>query len=134
MAQTGPTERRRRDQEFRDVGVAAAASIFQGALVALQGGYAVKGQEATDLTAIGIAEVSVDNSAGQDGDKTIRVRKGCFRFASAGAGDQLSAADIGADVYIVDDDTVGKTDGGAARSVAGKLFDFDGTFAWVLVG
>lgn len=115
-------------------GVSADAIIFKGALVVLNGGFAEPGSVATTLVAIGRAEESVDNTGGQDGDKTVRTRAGVFRFANSSAGDAITAADIGSDCYIVDDFTVAKTDGTATRSVAGKVMEVDSLGVWVAIG
>lgn len=120
---------------MREPGVAANAVIWAGALVVLNAsGYAAPGSTATTLTAIGRAEQSVDNTGGANGDKSVRVKRGCFRFGNSAAADEITAADIGNDAYIVDDETVAKTDGGTTRSVAGKIFDVDADGVWVEVG
>jgi hypothetical protein len=45
--------------------------------------------------------------------------------------DAISTANIGADCYIVDDQTVALTNGTNTRSVAGKIFDVDSAGVWV---
>lgn len=51
------------------------------------------------------------------GDAKVNVRRGTFQF------DNSDAAGIGADCYLVDDETVTTTDGGGARSKAGVVRD-----------
>jgi hypothetical protein len=80
---------------------------------------------------MGRAETQADNSSGSNGDITVDVRKGVFRFANSTGGDEITRADIGGNCYIVDDQTVAKTDGTGARSVAGKVFDVDSGGVWV---
>lgn len=112
--------------------VAAAKKIYTGALVARDtDGNATPGATATTLLGLGRAEEQVDNSGGVAGDKTVQVRKGVFRFDNSAAGDQITSAEIGKDCYIVDDQTVAKTDGGSTRSVAGRVFDVDSDGVWV---
>ena len=112
--------------------VAATTIIFAGSLVCLNAaGNAVPGSTATTLVADGRAEEYVDNSAGAIGDKTVRVRKGVFRFANSASGDAITKAEIGDDCYIVDDQTVAKTDGTSTRSKAGKIVDVDAQGVWV---
>ena len=121
---------------LREPGVAAAKKIFMGAIVVADAaGYARPGYVATGLRALGCAREAVDNSAGADGALTVPVEAGIYPLANSAAGDLITIADIGDDVYIVDDQTVAKTDGGATRSVCGQLFDIDenGTL-WVKVG
>lgn len=114
------------------LGVAAAKKIYAGALVARDAnGYATPGATATTLLGIGRAEEYVDNSSGAANAVTARVRKGIFRFANSASGDLITIADIGNDCYIVDDQTVAKTNGTSTRSVAGKIFDVDSSGVWV---
>lgn len=121
-----------RDGEILYMGVAGTKKIFAGSLVARDAnGYATPGATATTLLGAGRAEEYVDNSAGANGDVNISVRKGIFRFDNSTAGDQITIANIGNDCYIVDDQTVAKTNGTGTRSVAGKVFDVDSNGVWV---
>ncbi len=112
--------------------VAAAKKIYAGALVALDAsGNATPGATATTLKSAGRAEEFVDNSTGSAGDKSVNIKKGVFHFANSAAGDLIARADIGNNCYIVDDQTVAKTDGTSTRSIAGKIVDVDTTGVWV---
>lgn len=55
-----------------------------------------------------------------DGAVTAEIATGSFLLASGTGADQLSAATAGATVYLIDEVTVGATNGGGARPVAGK--------------
>ena len=113
-------------------GVAAAKKIYEGALVCLSAtGYATPGAVATTLKADGRAKATVDNTTGADGAVKVEVEKGTFQFANSAAGDLIAIADIGNDCYVVDDQTVAKTNGGATRSIAGKIVDVDAQGVWV---
>lgn len=112
-------------------GVAASSKIFAGSLVVLNGGYAEPGSVATGLVAVGRAEEQVDNGDGQDGDKTVTVRRGVFQFANSASADEITASDIGATCYIVDDQTVAKTDDSSSRSAAGTVRQVDAQGVWV---
>lgn len=113
--------------------VAAATKIYAGAIVMLNAsGDATKGATATGQTCVGRAEEQVDNT-GAAGAKTVKVRKGVFRWANSAAGDAITRAEIGDTCYIVDDQTVAKTDGTGTRSAAGKIVDVDADGVWVLV-
>jgi hypothetical protein len=60
------------------------------------------------------------------------VRKdGWFRFANSAAGDLITIADLGTDCYVVDNQTVAKTSGGATRSIAGKVRDIEAAGVWI---
>lgn len=112
------------------VPVKASTIIYGGATVAIDAsGYAVPATAATGLKVVGIAEGTVDNSAGTNGAKWLKVYcRACTRDVGA-AGDALAAADWGATVYAIDDHTVGKTNGSNSRSPAGIFlgFETDGT-------
>lgn len=111
----------------------AAVKVYAGGLVAANAtGYATPGAVSTALTYLGRAEETVDNSAGNPGDKTVLVRRGkAFKFANSGA-DAVTQASLGKLCYIVDDLTVALTNGNGTRSPAGIVLavDTDG----VLVG
>lgn len=134
MALTGDRNTPERSGELMVLAVAAATTIYAGSLVVLNAGYAEPGSEDTGLIAIGRAEEQVDNSGGDAGDKTVKVKRGVFRFANSGGGDAITAANIGSACYIVDDQTVAKTSDEGARSRAGRIVDVDSAGVWVLVG
>lgn len=125
----------RREGEELSLPVAAAKKIFAGSLVAKDAsGNATPGAVATTLLGMGRAEEYVDNSAGGAGDLTVKIRKGVFAYANSAAGDAITRAEIGKDCYIVDDQTVAKTDGGTTRSIAGRIEDVDTSGVWVSFG
>lgn len=117
-------------------GVAAAKKIWAGALVCVDAsGYFTPGATGLGLRAVGISEETVDNSSGSAGDVTAKkVRRGPFAFVNSAGTDALSNADIGRICYIVDDQTVARTDGAGTRSAAGRLVGFEGTAPIVEVG
>jgi hypothetical protein len=96
----------------------------------LDGGYARPGVSAAGLAAVGRAEETVDATSAADGALFVDVRKGTFKWANNGA-DALTAADIGATAYVLDDATVTKT--GAGKSAAGVVHQVDGDGVWVSV-
>jgi len=126
---------RREKRSFVDP-MAAAVKIYAGSLVVLDAsGNAKPGVTATGLVARGRAEEQMDNTAGAIGAKSVRVESGTFAFGSDGT---LTRAYINKTVYIVDDQTLAATDGGATRSAAGTLRDLEGSgataVAWVEIG
>lgn len=130
LTQSRNTEERSGD--FVEGGVAASTKIYQGALVAVDAdGFFVPGSTATTLRGVGRAESEVDNSSGSDGDEIIRIKRSIFPFANSASTDEITRADIGSLCYIVDDQTVAKTDGTETRSVAGKVYDVDAKGVWV---
>lgn len=112
--------------------VATNAIIPQGALVVLNSsGYATNASTATGLKACGMALYAVDNTGGSNGAKTIEVRQGVHNWGNSASGDLIAQTDAGATVYIVDNQTVAKTDGSSARSAAGTVVKVDSDGVWV---
>lgn len=132
MALTKDRDTHRREGVQNSDPIAAATRIFAGSLVCLNAaGFAVPGATATTLTARGRAEEQVDNRDGAAGDLKVETRRGVFRFDNSAAADEITRADILSECYIVDDQTVAKTDGTSTRSVAGIIQDVDEAGVWV---
>lgn len=121
-----------RQGDVSDFPVKAATTVHQGSLVVLDAGYAAPGRVATTLVAVGRAEESA--TAVSAGDARVRIRRGTFKFANSTAGDLIAQADVGADCFIIDDQTVAKTNGTNTRSRAGKIEAVDADGVWVRVG
>lgn len=112
--------------------VAAATKLFAGSLVCLNAtGFLTKGAVATTLKTVGVCQQVADNTAGANGAIQAKVRRGCYRFGNSASTDLIALADIGASCYVVDDQTVAKTNGSATRSVAGVIRDVDSDGVWV---
>ncbi len=119
--------------------VKAGVKIYAGALVVLNAGYAAPATTATGHIAVGIAFIPptpgvVDNTAGADGALTVEIEQGVHDFTNSSAGDLIAQTDVGADCWIVDDQTVAKTNGGSTRSRAGKVIRLEGGRVWVQTG
>lgn len=82
-----------------------AEAIYEGALVAINAaGFAVNAGDDANAVVVGVADNSVDNSAGAAGDTEILVRRtGVFTFV---AGWSAAQADVNTLVYAVDNQTV----------------------------
>lgn len=121
-----------KDAEVVGVFVAANAKIFTGSLVCANAtGFAVPGATATTLTYLGRAEETVDNTGGVDAAKCVLVRrKKMFKWTNLAA-DLVTQADMGKTVYVVDDQTVAKTSGGATRSLAGRVLGIEADGVWI---
>ncbi len=111
----------------------ATSKIFGGTLACVNAaGNCVKGSTSATLRCVGVARQSYDNSAGQAGAILAEVKAGVFGvFSNSTAGDQITNAESGADCYIVDDQTVAKTNGGGTRSVAGKVWFVEGNGVYI---
>jgi hypothetical protein len=115
--------------------VATNTVIPAGALVCRNaGGYAINGAVATTLKTLGVCQKNVNNNPGANGAKEVEVRRGVFPFKNSTAGDAITIAEIGTDCYVIDNETVAKTDGSAARSIAGKVEFLRDGMVWVRVG
>jgi hypothetical protein len=117
--------------------VAGLVKIFGGAVVVLNSdGYAEPATTGTSLRPIGIAEPTgiVDNTEGDDGDLYVEVRSGIWGLQNSAGGDEITVTDIGATVYLVDDQTVAKTTGGGTRSAAGAVRMIEGSLVYVELG
>ena len=112
--------------------VAADARIFAGALLMRTvAGHLAPGAAVATAIGAGRADIGADNTGGSGGAIAVDWRRGTFRFENSGGSDTITVADIGKLCYIVDDQTVAKTDNSAARSPAGVVEDIDGADVWV---
>lgn len=130
-ALTADRDTKRRDGVQFEFPVAASTTIYAGGIVAVNASnYAVPGATSTTLKSVGIAEEYVANGA-VAGAVRVKVRRGVYRVANSAAGDAIALADVGALAYIVDDQTVAKTNGSNTRSAAGVIRDVDSDGVWV---
>ncbi|VVE14862.1 hypothetical protein PAN31117_04668 [Pandoraea anapnoica] len=120
------------DGQIVPVPVKAATVIHAGLIVCADAtGYAIEGKTADDLTYLGCAEQFIDNSKGADGDMFVLVRRlKAFQWANDSA-DPVLQAGLGKPCFIVDNQTVAATDGGATRSQAGIVVEIDADGVWV---
>lgn len=110
--------------DWESVQVKASTTIYMGAIVAVDAtGYALPAADAASQVVMGIAMDHGDNSSGQDGDIRIRVARGVISVNNS-ASNAVTVAQMGATVYVEDDQTVNK-DGGSHTNAAGKLAQLD---------
>lgn len=118
--------------DIRRVPLPANGKVYQGGMVQITAaGYAASASATAANVTIGRAEETVDNTGGANADKSIKVRRGVFRFGNSAAGDLIARTEIGKTVYVVDDQTVAKTNNAGARPAAGICFDVDAQGVWV---
>lgn len=132
-AATTDRNTRQRQGDRRAFPLAAAASIFAGTIVALNAsGKLVRGSAATGLKCVGVAVGRYDNSTGAADAVSGEAQRGIYGpFANSASADQIALADVGADCFIVDDQTVAKTNGSNTRSLAGRVHDVTPEGVWV---
>lgn len=101
----------------------AAVKIPEGALVAINAaGYATNASDAANDVVIGVADETIDNSAGNAGDLSIKVRRnGVFTFVFAGT---ATIADVNTLVYAVDNQTVNLIAATTNDIVVGRIVEF----------
>ncbi len=132
VALTAPRNTPARLGDVREFPLPANGKVFGGAIVALTAaGYAAGATATAANVTVGRADETADNTGGANGAKRVKVRRGVFRFANSAAGDLIAASDVGKPCYVVDDQTVAKTDNAGARPVAGTVFDVDAQGVWV---
>ena len=126
-----------KDAELIHVPLKANAVVLHGtfALVDATGhGIASSTAVAATQKCLGVWDASYDNTDGADGGRVALVRrKKQFLFANL-ATDAVSQADLGATVYVADNQTIAKTHDTNTRPVAGKFMGFDAqylTHVWV---
>lgn len=111
--------------------MAATVKVFAGGILMRNAaGFVTKGATATGAVGIGIATDTVDNP-GAAGAATVICVAGIFAFANSAAGDAIAQADVGKVCFIVDDQTVAKTNGGNTRSPAGIVDGIEAGRVWV---
>lgn len=114
--------------------VGAGKKIYRGSLVVIDDGYAEPGNVDTGLLTVGMAEETVDNTAGAAGDLNVNVRPGVQRWGNSAGGDLIAQADVGKICYVVDDQTVALTSATNTRSIAGTIHAVDASGVWVFTG
>jgi hypothetical protein len=111
--------------------VKGATCIFGGSMVAVDStGYAIPAANAAGLKLVGIAMEQADNRSGANGSLSIRVRTvGAFKFSAT----SITQANIGADMYVVDDQTFDDVDPGQGIK-CGKLVKYvSATEGWIKI-
>ena len=132
VALTGPRNTPAAIGGTRAFPLPAGGKVFAGAMVALTAAGFAAGATATAANVtVGRAEETVDNSEGANGDALVAVRRGVFRFANSGGADAIALTEVGKPCFVVDDQTVAKTDNAGARPAAGTVFDVDAQGVWV---
>jgi hypothetical protein len=88
-------------------------------------GYGVDASAATGLVAVGRWTQDFSNSGGASGAMAIDVEQGTFKYYSGTGVDLITQANVGGIAWIIDDQTLGLTNGGGARSPAGIIVQVD---------
>jgi len=130
-ATTVDRDTRRRSGDLRSFPVKGATTIPAGAMCGLVSGFLVNALTSTGLTTVGVASDTIVN-AGADGAVTANVPTGIFGpFANSASTDAITDAHIGTTCFVVDNQTVARTNGSTTRSAAGTVFKVDTDGVWV---
>lgn len=127
-------ETQRKDGEFISLKVAASTKIELGKIVAVNAsGYAIEASDAASIIVMGIADETIDNSEGSDGDLRVRVRRrASFKLANSGT-TAITIAAVGSNVCVEDDETVTTAAGATNDIVVGECVDVESDGVWVYI-
>lgn len=120
-----------KDGQLVGLPVAASTKIETGKMVGINSsGYAVEAADASGIKVLGVAEETVDNSSGSNGDLVVRIRTHkVFKFKNSGT-NAVDAADAGTLVFVEDDETVADA-AGTNGVVAGRCIEVASDGVWV---
>jgi hypothetical protein len=120
-----------KDGQLVALKVAASTKIEAGKMVGVNSaGYAVEAADTAGIKVQGVAEETVDNSSGQNGDLVVRIRKNkVFKFKNSGT-NAVDVADAGTLVFVEDDETVADA-AGTNGVVAGLCIEVAADGVWV---
>lgn len=119
--------------------VKTGVNCRQGGIAALSPSGANSGYYQPAVTAVlgqrcmGIFQQNFDNTLGSNasadasGVTGAKVKSGVWFMACGTSTDAITQANVGQVCYVIDDQTVGLTDGGGTRSPAGIIVGFDST-------
>lgn len=116
--------------------LAALALVLQGTFAVVDAnGYAVASANVggADQSCVGIWDNSAENT-GANGDVVACVRRKQQFLVYNSVTDPVTQSDLGATVFIEDNQTIAKTDGAGTRSLGGYFMGFDvqnPEFVWV---
>lgn len=112
-----------------------STKIEAGKMVSVNAaGYAVEASDTAATIVMGVADETVDNSSGADGDKSVNVvRKKAFKMKNSATA-AVTQASVGSNVYVEDDETVALASGPTNDIVAGQCLGVEADGVWVYIG
>lgn len=126
-----------KDAELIHVPLKASAVVLHGTFALIDStGYGITSSAAVAATqkCLGVWDATYDNTGGADADRLGLVRrKKAFLFKNLET-DAVTQADVGATVYVADNQTIAKTHNTNVRPIAGTFLGFDTQFTdhvWV---
>lgn len=121
-------------RSLRVLPVAANVDIPAGVIVGISTttGLADNATAAATVRVMGVSACRVNNTGGAAAAKSVTAERGVYGpFANSASADQVVAGDIGADCYVVDNQTVAKTSSSGTRPRAGTVFGVETAGVWV---
>lgn len=109
--------------DFNDLPVAATTLVFEGSVVSVSAAGFASNYSGTDTIFGGISVKRADNSAGANGDKRVRVRRGIFYVTVTLSG--AAQANVGDSLFASDDNTF--TLASTGNLLVGTISDLVGT-------
>lgn len=119
-----------------DALIAATTTIYNGTIIATSAtGDLRPAADVAGLAVVGVAPLRMQNTAGVAAKIVpgAKVRAGVFKFATTGV-NAITAADLGRNCFVLDDQTVVRAAGTVNSIIAGKVeaIDADGSI-WVSI-
>lgn len=128
LAQDRNTQRKYVERYVADDAlVAATTTVYNGSLTAANANGELRpAADVAAITVLGVAQGKFVNTTGAAAKVTPRARvaAGVFKFATTG-GNAITAADIGKNCFVLDDQTVVRTAGTTNAIVAGVVESID---------
>lgn len=128
LAQDRNTNRRYVERLLaEDALIAATTTVWNGSLTAANANGELRpAADVANITVVGVAQRKMVNTTGAAAKcvPPAKVAAGCFKFATTGA-NALTAADIGKNAYVLDDQTVVRQAGTVNNIVAGVVDSID---------
>lgn len=109
--------------------VLAGVTVYAGSMLMRDAaGKLQPAKTATGLVGVGRAGERIEAAAGTE---VVIYEPGIFAYGNSAGADEITAADIGAKCFAVDDQTVAKTSATNTRSPAGIVHHVDADGVWV---
>jgi hypothetical protein len=121
----------------------AGDTVYRGSIATTRSGYLVPASspQSTDIV-WGVIQAAGPGTADQatqgivggtsNGAVTVEVDTGSFFFASGTGADAITAVNVGALCYVINETTVGLTNGSGTRPTAGVIEAYDTTEIYAL--
>lgn len=117
----------------------AAATVYRGSVAVTRSGYLVAPStpQSTDIVwgivnkaGAGTADTGPGIVGGTtNGNVTVEVSTGSFFLQNGTGADALAQSNVGATVYLINENTVGATNGSSTRPIAGEFLGLAATLA-----